>query len=136
MGGFEEAASRVAAIDDDREAKENVGTDDEEESEEAGEGGEGEGEIRARDGLGDGGSLAEGDVDDPRDPCGDPSGDGGNSVRGDSGSMFRKDNLDRVVNGWGTEGFLAASVDDVAQVEGRRCAAWLRWGLGRSFSKR
>jgi hypothetical protein len=78
-----------------------------EESEESEETGEG---VRAGDGLGDGGTLAGVDLDDPGDLCGDPSGVGESGVRGDSGSRLRRDDLDRVVNGWGTEGFLAASV--------------------------
>jgi hypothetical protein len=73
--------------------------DDEEESEEVGEGGECWGGIRARDGLGDGSTLAGDDLDDPGDLCGDPSGDGGKGVRGDLSSVFRRVDLDRVVNG-------------------------------------
>jgi hypothetical protein len=64
--------------------------DDKEESEEG---------IRTGDGLGDGSTLASDDLDDPGDPCGDPSGDGGKGMRGDSSSVFRRVDLDRVVNG-------------------------------------
>jgi hypothetical protein len=55
--------------------------DDDNESGELGEEG-----IRTGDGLGDGSIFADGDVNDLGDLCGDPSGDGGRGVRGDSAS--------------------------------------------------
>jgi hypothetical protein len=68
--------------------------DDEEESEESEEGGG----VCAGDGLGDGSIIAGGDLDDLGDTRGDPPGDVGSGVRGDSGSGFHWDHCDHVSN--------------------------------------
>jgi hypothetical protein len=102
MGSFNEWASRVAAIvvkhEEGRGGTKEVDEDNDEESEVSGEG-EQQGESgrgHAGDGLGDGGTLADVDLDDTdgNDLGGlgvNPSGDGSGGVRGDPESRMHRD---------------------------------------------